>query len=91
MGFSTAVRVSSLTMRKTSSSAALGLGRRPARHRLGYGIQEGDLPSASVVMTASPMLESVTSNHSRCWRSSSVLRSSASFAAGARVRRAGAR
>ena len=28
--------------------------------------------STSVVMTASPMLASVTSNHSRCWCNSSV-------------------
>ena len=45
------------------------------------GLRNVTRRSTSVVMTASPMLASVTSNHSRCWLNSSVRFSSVSFAA----------
>jgi hypothetical protein len=66
-GFSTVSRVRSLTMRKTSSSGrpAASSCVQPVR-ATATGLREVTRPSVSVVVTASPMLASVTRNDSRC-------------------------
>ena len=66
-GFSTGRRVSSSTMRKTASSgrpAASAAASRSAPRRPGSA--KSTRPSASVAMTASPMLARVTRSRSRC-------------------------
>ena len=64
-GFSTGRRVSSLTMRKTSSSGrpAASPARQPVSASA-TGFRKPTRPSASVAITASPMLASVTRSRS---------------------------
>ena len=51
-----------------------GLRLRPAAERLGDRVQERDQPSASVAITASPMLARATRQYSRCSKNSSSSR-----------------
>ena len=74
-GFSAGSRVSSLTMWKTSGSG------RPCASAWGQPVRASATafmnvtrPSASVLITASPMLASVTRSHSDCFRSASSAR-----------------
>src|SRR5688572_17796477 len=82
MGFSAGCRVSSLTIRNTLGS---GCARASASvHPVNFSaapFRKVTRLSTSVVITASPMLDRVTSYHWRCSCSSRVLRSKASLAA----------
>jgi hypothetical protein len=67
VGLSTGWRLSSLTMRNTPSSGCptASSGVHPVSD-WATGFRKVTRPAVSVVMTASPMLESVTSSQSRC-------------------------